>query len=323
MSFVVILSKEDKTFFSFDEMCLYKNGKPKNEKLDEMPLEIFRYLAEFSPELKTYDEIFNEVWVIRTKKQYALDKCPDDGTIKQHILTLHRYLEDKKPFKFIQSGSKSYKSTVKIFDTEMTFHNSEILSLGDQLDKVIEELENIQVKIDRAKKDNDENWIRIYTDQFQRTLFKYDCIQQKIKLVEKEIQDVRWIFDIQEVNSESKSVENANSIENKLNELIDKKDMTRIELDKLQDFIIDKICESLASDQYNFSDLENILDKLPQNRKIALMLLDLIDMYEIPDLFEILFDKYTIFLSKQEYDEIINKVKFIFDPIIYERWIKD
>lgn len=115
MAWVVILSEEERTVFSFDEKCLYINGKPCEEQLKGLPYYVFKYLAECSPSFRSCDKIFEDVWV-----KLGKNKPVNDASIRDKISFIRRYLGDtEEPYKYIETSDGDYRCTKHADDKDL------------------------------------------------------------------------------------------------------------------------------------------------------------------------------------------------------------
>lgn len=72
----------------------------------------------------------------------------------------------------------------------------------------------------------------------------------------------------------------------------------------------------------NDEDVFNILNNtnLPETKETADILFSLSYQYGLPEMYEILFDRYAHFLNPDQHKAAVEQVKFCFEPWVYEDW---
>lgn len=144
MAWVVILSEEERIVFSFDEKCLYINGKPCEELLKGLPYYVFKYLAECSPSFRSCDKIFEDVWV-----KLGKNKPVNDTSIRDKISPIRKYLGDtEKPYKYIQGVDGEYRCTKHAVEKDLRdlFENPKAPSKVPESTRVFEKLDFSEAK---------------------------------------------------------------------------------------------------------------------------------------------------------------------------------
>ena len=158
------------------------------------------------------------------------------------------------------------------------------------VDILVAKLESIQKKIDITIKNKNQVWTKIYTAQFDIAYaeflqLSYDYFTLKSKRAP------------QKLVSTTNLINRANALEASLEEAI-------------------MICLTNCSD----TQLIDILDNLPKNRESALMLLSLLDSFEIIELYHSLLFDFDDFLTSTEISIIKNRVTEIFDQEMLNLW---
>ena len=81
------------------------------------------------------------------------------------------------------------------------------------------------------------------------------------------------------------------------------------------------ICEYLSSGCCDYDFLEDVLLDLPLSREVAVALYRLTESFDgMLELYEVIFDKYTDFLTDSELSHLLDRAKKVWEPIIWKRW---
>ncbi len=98
-------------------------------------------------------------------------------------------------------------------------------------------------------------------------------------------------------------------------------DDTVVKADLVESQIERAISDFILDDSYSYDSLEKILQELPLTREVAVALNQLTESYDgILELYDVLFDKYTRFLTNHELRKLIERAKNVWDPIIWKKW---
>lgn len=86
--------------------------------------------------------------------------------IKMHIMSIRKYLGDTFPFKYIESGYKSYKCNFESVLVDYHHFDAQVSELNQNINDLVVKLEDIQNRITNS---SNEKWKEIYTAQFNST----------------------------------------------------------------------------------------------------------------------------------------------------------
>lgn len=319
MSQIVLLSKEEKTFFSFEERRLFVQGVPCNKTLKGIPLEVLKYLSEKSPEYIPYQDVFEEVWANR------LDKAlyPKDNSRMREVLgDIRNYLhEEQAPYKYIQSDYGKCRSTIKIIVTE-----DELNVLHMNLDNLIFKMADIAINLEAlrdrleiAKSKNDTEFIKLYAQCFENFKFSFENLQKEIEKSKQEIEFMYEIHNTIEVNK-SKGTGKVTIPKVSTEEVMRTLDHTinknTLHIEEIEEELNEAIYAWLSNEVDDLDWLWN----LPKNEEIAATLFNLTKSFDIFELYSALFTDYREFLNNDKMHQLVKRAKTIFDQELLKYW---
>ena len=266
----------------------------------------------------------------------------DPESIKSHITRIRNKLAQINPtlkdrletnygyntYTLVIEPTDCLKSTLEASDFTHTEPYQELFCISTQMDMLVEKLEDLHRKIILAKNDKDSIWANTYSAQFEATFALLMSLRREI---EERQQHTQKLFS----NISSAMHDNVYCAPNsvayhrnptqvvcaEITELKSWMEYATTETHCIETMLDDIICDYLSKESFNDEFLQNILFDLPLTRDVAVALYRLIESFDgMLELYEVLFDKYTKFLTDCEYEQLINRAKRTWEPIIWENW---
>lgn len=98
-------------------------------------------------------------------------------------------------------------------------------------------------------------------------------------------------------------------------------DSSIAKVDCIEAQLDEAICEYLSSGSCDYDFLEDVLLDLPLSKEVAVALYRLTESFDgMLELYEVIFDKYTGFLTDSELSHLLDRAKKVWEPIIWKRW---
>lgn len=280
------------------------------------------------------DDLASLLW----GSNYSADK-KDPYSIKSHISRIRSKLNKINPalkirfetnhgyntYTFKSDFNATVSKCIPVEDIDFFDLFSEIETLEHRMDILVEKLEKLQEKIDAAKCENSSIWVRVYSAQFQTTFSLVMSLQEEVeekRRSAKMLRDNNTYAASERVEGTIACIPNAMILaKRELSFLKNWVDDAVLKADLIESQLDEAISEYLVNGSYSYEFLENVLQELPLNREVAVALYSLTESYDgMLELYEVLFDKYTRFLTNHELTKLIERAKNVWDPIIWQKW---
>ena len=269
---------------------------------------------------------------------YGADK-KDPESIKSHISRIRGKLNKINPalkkrfetnygyntYTFKPESKDCISDSLEIEVFENIDINTEIVGISNQMDMLVEKLEKLQEKIDRAKSEKSSIWERVYSAQFQTTFSLLMSLQEE---VEEKRMKLKNLFLHRSASAPRRPEGTTACIPNAMimvkSDLFDLKnwmDSSIAKVDCIEAQLDEAICEYLSSGCCDYDFLEDVLLDLPLSREVAVALYRLTESFDgMLELYEVIFDKYTGFLTDSELSHLLDRAKKVWEPMIWKRW---
>lgn len=294
---------------------------------------LLAFVDNFDKPLKL-DDLATLLW----GSNYNADK-KDPDSIKSHISRIRSKLSQISPslknrfetnhgyntYTFKADCNTSITDCPSVEDMDSFDVYSEIELLDHRMNILVEKLEKLQEKIDAAKYENSSIWVRVYSAQFQTTFSLVMSLQEE---AEEKRRSARILIETntyaapKRIEGTIACTQNTMMLaKRELSFLKDWVDEAVVKAELIESQLDEAISEYLINGSYSYEFLENILQELPLTREVAVALYSLTESYDgMLELYEVLFDKYTRFLTNHELTKIIERAKNVWDPIIWQKW---
>lgn len=325
---------------------IYYSSKAELVRVDEcarVPLTPTEYkiLSTFTDNINkplSLDDLAKVLW----GSNYVADQ-KDPESIKSHITRIrnklaqiHPMLKDRLETNFgyntytlIIDPTDSAKTPLETSDFSQADLHQEFLSLSSQMNMLVEKLEELHHKIERARNEESSIWVRAYSAQFEATfallMSLREEIEDKQQHTQKLFSDTLFSTHTDVLCAPNSTIEYhydpTQFVGKEITELKSWLEYATTKTNYIETMLDEIICDYLSHNSCNSDFLQDILFDLPLTRNVAIALYRLTESFDgMLELYEVLFDKYTKFLTNREYEQLVDRAKKTWEPIIWESW---
>ncbi len=202
----------------------------------------------------------------------------------------------------------------------------DLFEMQQQIDQLVEKMEAIQQKIEQAQSRNSALWVQLYSDQFGA---HHDMLKTLLRDAADQRSRMNRIIDEIEGRSRRSSPDVILYRPDpvlELKEALARQEEWLYDADSVVQYfetLIEQVVrEFLSSSDCDPDSIQEVLDHLPATRPVALALYRQVLSFDgVIELYDALFDRYREFLLPDEYEKLVERAKFSFDPVIVERWL--
>lgn len=209
--------------------------------------------------------------------------------------------------------------------TEYCRQKRDLFEMQQKIDQYVQKMETIQQKIEQAQSKNSALWVQLYSDQFS-------VHHDMLKMLLREAAEQRYRINrmIDEAEGRSKR-SHSNALRCIPDPMLQMKDVLTSQEKWLSDadsvvryfeaLIEQVVQEVIFCPDCDPDSVQEMIDQLPTTRPAALALYRQVLSFDgVIELYDALFDRYREFLLPEEYEELVKRAKFSFEPTIVERW---